>query len=141
MDLDIERLPARYNPAGSIHQFVDVRPTETSRADFHIVSLAWFEGRVRDSEQLRLENVVVRLRPGDRYTTAESDGSFSFHNLPLGEYEASIDPSELPGGVVILSKPTVPVSLFDGSEAPFVSFQLGVRREKKKIRHIEIPGN
>ena len=53
----------------------------------------------------------------------------------------SKDPSELPGGVVILSKPTVPVSLFDGSEAPFVSFQLGVRREKKKIRHIEIPGN
>ena len=95
---------------------------------------------MRDSEQLRLENVVVRLRPGDRYTTAESDGSFSFHNLPLGEYEVSIDPSELPGEVVILSKRTVPVSLFDGSEAPFVSFQLGVRRKKKRIRHIEIPG-
>ena len=94
---------------------------------------------MRDSEQLRLENVVVRLRPGDRYTTAESDGSFSFHNLPLGEYEVSIDPSELPGEVVILSKRTVPVSLFDGSEAPFVSFQLGVRRKKKRIRHIEIP--
>ena len=140
VDLHIERLPAHYNPAGSIHQFVDVRPTETSRADFHIVSLAWFEGRVRDSEQLRLENVVVRLRPGDRYTTAESDGSFSFHNLPLGEYEASIDHSQLPGNVVILSKRTVPVSLFDGSETPFVSFELGVRREKKKIRHIEIPG-
>ena len=86
---------------------------------------------MRDSEQLRLENVVVRLRPGDRYTTAESDGSFSFHNLPLGEYEVSIDPSELPGEVVILSKRTVPVSLFDGSEAPFVSFQLGVRTAER----------
>ena len=139
VDLDIQRLPAHYDPAGLIHQFLDVRPTETSRADFHIVSLAWFEGRVKDSEQLTLENILVRLRPGDRYTTAESDGSFSFHNLPLGEYEASIDPSHLPGEVVILSQPTVPVNLFDGSDAPFVSFELGVRREKKKIRHIEIP--
>ena len=140
VDLDIERLPAHYDPDGSIHQFVDVRPTEISRADFHIVSLAWFEGRVRDSEQLTLENVVLRLRPGDRYTTAESDGSFSFHNLPLGEYEVSIDPSQLPDEVVILSKRTVPVSLFAGSETPFVSFEIGVRREKKRIRHIEIPG-
>ena len=139
VDLHIARLPAHYDPAGLIHQFLHVRPTETSRADFHIVSLAWFEGRVKDSEQLTLENVLVRLRPGDRYTTAESDGSFSFHNLPLGEYEASIDPSHLPGEVVILSQPTVPVNLFDRSDAPFVNFELGVRREKKRIRHIEIP--
>ena len=76
---------------------------------------------------------MVRLRPGDRYTTAESDGSFSFHNLPLGEYEVSIDPSELPGEVVILSKRTVPVSLFDGSEAPPLSVFSSASGARRKV--------
>jgi len=127
VSLDMERLPADYNPGPNAKIPVVVGPRKISRADFALYNLAAFAGKVAvspGSEFDALDGIVIRLEPGGRYTTTAKDGNFAFYNLPDGDYQASVAAETLPPEARLKGEAAVPVVMRTGSAPPEVRFEI-----------------
>ena len=138
--IDMQQLPAEYNPGQTIISSVTVGPRRVTRADLDLYALSSFAGRVTVSGSAALdslEGIVIRLEPGGRYTTTLKDGSFAFYNLPDGNYEASIAVGTLPPEAQLKSPSKAPVSVRSGSVLRAVEFQLERKPvEEKPVRKV-----
>ncbi len=84
--LDLARPPADLDPAGTAVATVAVRPGREATADFPLRRLGAIAGRLVSGDQgVRLDQVVLRLEPGGRWTAARRDGSWAFRGLPSGD--------------------------------------------------------
>jgi hypothetical protein len=127
ISLDLEHLPAEYNPGSNAKKNITVSPRKTVRVDLDLVELSGLRGQVTVKEGSKfesLENIVIRLAPGGRYTTTLPDGSFAFYNLPVGEYEAEIAVDTLPDEATLLDQPKRPVSLGRGPAGAPLRFEI-----------------
>ncbi len=89
--LDLDRLPADLSPVGSEKIEVAIQPDQLSRVELEVEPLQFFEGYVKDDEgNPPTEGAVVRLTPGERFTTTDQEGWFGFFNLPEGDYEVEL---------------------------------------------------
>ena len=96
--LNLERLPAYLDPAGTAVATVAVRPGLKATADFPLRRLGAIAGRVVSGDQgMRLDRLVLRLEPGGRWTAASRDGSWAFRGLPSGDYAVEVDRTTAPG--------------------------------------------
>ena len=96
--LDLARLPADLDPAGTAVTTVAVRPGREATVDFPLRRLGAVAGRVvSDDRRMRLDQVVLRLEPGGRWTAARRDGTWAFRGLPSGDYAVEIDRTTAPG--------------------------------------------
>jgi hypothetical protein len=132
-------LPADFEPAGDPLQIVRVTANRAARANFVVLRLTEIRGRV-DAVTLpqdrTLDMVMIRLKPGARYTSPDEDGAFGFYNLPPGRYEVQFDAWNLANQIVVESPESVAVDTTAGDPAP-VAFRIkGKEAAAKPVRKV-----
>jgi hypothetical protein len=146
--LNMEELPADYEPGPANLAHVSVQPRAIARTDFNVLRLSNLAGRIVAPKDVQFDDVVVRLVGTKLYTTPYGDGTFSFYNLREGQYEVEIDVATLPEGYVLASPARVPVAVSSTTPAPPIGFEIKVKPEAAKpIRemlkqeiHVSTPG-
>jgi len=131
--LDLEQVPADYEPGPAPSAMVSVQPQAIARADFTVVRLAYFKGRIVAPVGTPLEGIVIRLAGTNRYTTPDLNGNFAFYNLREGEYDVAIDVDTLPDGY-LLASPSSIRSLASSSAGPTgpIRFELRLKPQPNK---------
>ncbi len=121
--LNLERLPASMDPTGQTQALVAVSPEKTTGLEFRVRPLQTFTGAVRDvSHHPPAEGVVIRLLPGNQYTTTDLSGRFAFGNLAEGNYTAELDERSLPEYAHLTTASRLPVMVRYGRAAPEIEF-------------------
>jgi hypothetical protein len=131
-----EELPADFDPGAHNQVRLAVQPRHIARADFEVLPLAALSGDVTGPEGAVLEGIVIRLRPGDRYTTTATDGHFSFYNLHEGDFEVVLDPTTLAENQHLGSPSPVPAVVRLGSPVPAIAFSVTVQVTTKPVRKV-----
>jgi hypothetical protein len=133
--IDLERLPAEFNPGPITRIPVTIGARKIARADFDLYSLTGFSGQVSASQGSNFENldgIVVRLEPGGRYTTTERDGRFAFYNLPEGAYEVHVAGETLPAEARLKESGAAAVVIGAGRTPQPVRFEIERQRPAEK---------
>jgi hypothetical protein len=133
--IDMERLPADYNPGRQVTARVAIGPRRIARADFDVYSLSGFAGSVAvrpGSEFESLEGIPIRLEPGGQYTSTAKDGSFAFYNLPEGAYIVRIEEKALGPEARVTGDLALPVAVRTGTATPAVRFEIERQRPGDK---------
>jgi hypothetical protein len=136
VSLLLAELPADFDPGGAPQVRVLVQPRRTARADFEVLPLMAIAGRIGGSDGAALGGVVIRMAPGNRYTTTADDGSFRFFNVREGDCVLAVDPKTLPEGGVLTSTGAVRVLARVGTVAPAIEFHFAVHSTQKPIRKV-----
>jgi len=134
--LAMEELPADFDAGARREYTVTVRPNRVVRLDLDVIQLTVREGFVNGPEGVSRNNIIIRLYPTERYTTADSDGHFRFHNLPRGTYELALDETTLPQDSVVVSPRRVPLTVTSLKESEPVAFQFEIMKPEKVVRKI-----
>ena len=113
-----------------------VQPRRTSRTDFEVLPLVTIQGKVHGPDQAPLEDIVIRLGPGSRYTTTNKEGGFMFYNVREGDFELTLDPRTLPEGGALSSPAAIPVAVRVGAASPALEFTFIVTTTEKPIRKV-----
>jgi hypothetical protein len=132
VELNMEELPADYSPGPADSARVSVEPRAIARTDFSVLRLANLAGKIVAPKDVQLEDVVVRLAGTKLYTTPYNDGTFSFYNLPEGQYEVEIDVGTLPEGYMLASPASVPVAASSTNPAPSIGFEFKLKPQVQK---------
>jgi hypothetical protein len=134
--LSLAELPADFDPGDLQRTRVTVQARRPVRADFEVLPLLTIVGSVNGPDQTPLEDIVVRLAPGSRYTTTNKDGDFTFYNVREGDYEVALDAKTLPDGGALVSPAAVTARVRVGVPAPSAAFRFAVRTGRKPIRKV-----
>lgn len=138
--LDLDQLPADFNPGPNSKVRIVIGPKKVAVADFDLYGLAGFDGKVMvaaDSEFESLDGILIRLEPGGRYTTTTKDGGFAFYNVPEGDYVATIAAATLPKGARVRGADGFPVVIRTGTVPAAVRFEIEqVRTVEKPVRRV-----
>ncbi len=132
----LAELPADFDPGEVPKVRVAVQPRHAARADFEVLPLMAFGGKVSGPAGAPLDGIVMRLIPGGRYTITRADGGFAFYNVREGDFMLAIDAGTLPEGGSLTSPPTVSLSLRAGSSPPAAEFRFEIRSSEKPIRRV-----
>ena len=126
--LDLARLPADLDPAGTAVATVAVRPGRDATADFPLRRLGAIAGRVVSGDPgMRLDQLVLRLEPGGRWTATRRDGTWAFRGLPSGDYAVEVDRTTAPGRTWRWGYAAL-VALEPGAELAGIVFEVSSRR-------------
>ena len=137
LKLNMEQLPTDYEPGATNEVRVIVEPRGMASADFQVVPLASLTGRVVGPEDVKLQNVVIRLQGTNRYTTPYADGAFGFANLREGNYDVVIDERTLPEGYVLATPSRVQADASADAPGPPIVFEIIAKpQEEKPVREI-----
>jgi len=134
--LSLAGLPADFDAGDTAPTHVVVHPRRTARADFEVLPLAAVEGKVGGPEGAPLGGIVIRMAPGNRYTTTTDDGSFRFYNVREGYCVLVVDSKTLPEGGVLTSSGTVTVPVRAGTSPPSIGFHFTLQSTAKPIRKV-----
>jgi len=134
--LSLAELPADFDPGGTAPAHVMVQPRRTARADFEVFPLMAVAGKVIGPEGAPLSGIVIRMAPGNRYTTTGDDGSFRFYNVRDGDCVLAVDLKTLPEGATLTSPGTVSAPIRVGAVPPSIEFQFTVQSTQKPIRKV-----
>jgi hypothetical protein len=134
--LALHELPAEFDPGKNIESTVMVHANKLSRADLDVIRLAFIQGKVTAPKDVPLDNVVIRILPGERYTTPDTEGNFYFYNLREGDYELVLDKKTLPEYAVMDKSEHVSVSVKVGRQPEPVNFQFEIRKPQKPVRTV-----
>ena len=136
VELALEELPADFDPGDRRKNSVVVQPRRTARADFDVLPLMAITGRVSGPEKAELEDIIVRLLPGSRYTSPDKEGAFTFYNVREGDFSVALDPQTMPEGGELQTAPEVAVAVRIGSSPPPVNFSFIVKSIQKPVRKV-----
>ena len=134
--LSLPELPADYDPVAVAPSAVLVRPRQVARADFAVLPLTSVQGRVTGPEGTPLEGIVIRMHPGERYTTTSKDGRFTFYNVREGDYEFVLDAKTLPENAALHGVGTIAIAVRLGEPVPPLSFSIAVGSTEKPVRKV-----
>jgi hypothetical protein len=134
--LALHELPAEFDPGKSTESMVLVHPDKLSRAELDVIRLAFIRGKVTAPKDVPVESIVIRLLPGERYTTPASEGDFYFYNLREGEYEIVLDKRTLPEFAFMEKAERASVSVKAGRQPEPVTFQFEIRKPQKSVRRV-----
>ena len=134
--LALAQLPADFDPGDQPNSRVLVQPRRPTRADFEVLPLVTIRGKVHGPEQAPLEDIVIRLAPGTRYTTTNKQGVFTLYNVREGDFELALDPKTLPEGGALSSAATVGVAARVGAAPPPLEFTFVINTTQKPIRKV-----
>jgi hypothetical protein len=82
------------------------------------------------------EDFVIRLLPGERYTTPDADGKYGFYNLKEGDYEIVFDESLLPEDEVLTDSPRRQVSVRIGKDTIVTPFEIKIVKKEKPVERL-----
>ena len=131
-----EQLPADFDPGDPAKIRLMVHPRRGTRADFAVLPLIAVRGQVHGPEKAALENIVVRLAPGGRYTTTNPDGGFTFYNVREGDYVVTLDARSLPEGGELKSAASIPLVVRSGVQPPAPEYTFVVNATAKPVRKV-----
>ncbi|MBZ5728209.1 MAG: carboxypeptidase-like regulatory domain-containing protein [Acidobacteriia bacterium] len=134
--LSATELPAEYDPGQKGATRLLVQPRRTARADFEVLPLAAIEGKVSGPEGAALENILIRLLPGERYTTTAPDGHFAFYNVREGDFTLALDTKSLPENGELTSEAAFPAAVRIGTPLPPVEYSFVLNSKQKPIRKV-----
>lgn len=135
--LALDQLPADFDPGAKKEETVSVRYRRPSRVDFEVVRLGLaIQGQVEVDQPQLLDAVVIRLNPGNRYTTCGAQGSFAFYNLTEGDYEVSLDPSTLPEDFLPVGGISAGAPLHAGTPAAPIRFVVKYTVTELPVRRV-----
>ena len=107
---------------------VAVRPGREATADFPLRRLGAIAGRIVSGDRgMRLDQVVLRLEPGGRWTAVRRDGSWAFRGLPFGDYAVEVDRTTAPGRSWRWGHAAL-VALEPGAELAGIVFEVSTER-------------
>jgi hypothetical protein len=134
VSIDVESLPADFNPGQAVAAPATVGARKVARADFEVYRLGSFSGRVNavGLGPESVEGIGIRLTPGGAYTTTDKDGAYAFHNVREGAYDATVDELTLPDGTELPGGGTAPVIVRYGGEAAGPVFEMQRRKAQEK---------
>jgi hypothetical protein len=138
--LDVDRLPAEFNPDGAVERALLVHPDQRARADLSVTPLMSVNGTVTDSKgNAGIDGVVVRITREKEYTTTDASGRFGFYNLPEGEYSVELDEKSLPESAQLNEKSRASFALRYGATPSDVhlEYQL-VASAPKPVQRIQL---
>jgi hypothetical protein len=133
--LAISELPADVDAGQPAKRQVAVHARRVERTDFDVLPLVSIPGKVAGPEN-SLEGILIRLEPGNRYTTTAADGHFAFYNVHEGDYQAVLDAATLPENGHLRSVGTVAVMARLGAPMPTLEFSFEVTAAAKPIRKV-----
>ncbi len=131
-------LPADYEPAGPTELELTVQANRQVSGDMLVQRLGRIEGRIQAPSGLPVDSIVVRLTPGSRYTTPDSDGTFAFYNVPAGSYHVVLDVSTLPKKSRLDSEASQEATLSLDNPVPLVAFRLEVVKTERPVVFIQL---
>jgi hypothetical protein len=134
--LSASELPAEYDagPKGTTRLLV--QPRRSARADFEVLPLGTIEGMVKGPEGALLDNILIRLLPGVRYTTAAQDGHFGFYNVREGDFTVTLDIKSLPENGKLTSEATLPAPVRIGTPLSPIEYSFVLISTQKPIRKV-----
>jgi hypothetical protein len=106
-----------------------------SRADFDVVRLVYIQGKLTGPKEVPLDNVIIRMLPGDRYTTPDTEGNFFFYNLREGEYTLAVDEKTLPE-FAEMNQPRISITVHVGAAPEPVAFGFKINKPEKPVRRV-----
>jgi tetratricopeptide (TPR) repeat protein len=83
-----------------------------------------------------LDAIPVRLAPGNRYTTPDTEGNFYFYNLREGNYKLSVDTKTLPEYSVLTTPDSFDISVAAGKQPEPVTFAFEIHEPAKPVRKV-----
>jgi hypothetical protein len=134
--LALHELPAEFDVGKTSESAVLVLPSRLSRADFDVVRLGSIRGMVTGTKGVAVEEIVVRMSPGEQYTTPDAEGHFTFYNVRAGTYVLAVDAKTLPEFGVLNEPGGVSVLVQSGAEAPAVNFAFEIHKPEKPVRNV-----
>ena len=134
--LSERELPADFNPGPVTQSPVVVDPKRVARADLQVIRLGQVEGQLIVPNTLKAEEFIIRLLPGERYTTPDGDGKYGFYNLKEGDYEIVFDEALLPEDAVLTDSPRRQVSLRIGKDAVIAPFEIKIQKKEKPVERL-----
>jgi hypothetical protein len=136
VSLAMDELPARFEPGLVYAVNAVVQARRSVRVELEVLPLGQVCGAVRAPEGTPVEDVLVRLKPGTRYTTPEAGGGFCFYNLREGDYTVELDPATLPVGTRLLTAAAVPVAFRLAGPPPRLEFVVEAEKQEPRIRRV-----
>jgi hypothetical protein len=133
--LALHELPAEFDVGKHVESALLVFPSRLSRADFDVVRLASLQGTVTGPKDVPVEEIVVRMQPGELYTTPDSEGIFHFYNLHAGTYSIALDEKTLPEFGVVSEPAAISVPVQAGEMLP-VHFRFEIHPPEKPVRNV-----
>jgi len=130
--LALEELPADFDPGELLKSQIVVQPNRVARADFEVLPLTSISGRVTGPDKAPLEDIIIRLLPGSRYTSTDKNGSFTFYNVSEGDFDLEIEPKTLPEGAELESPASVRTAARIGTPPALVEFIFTIIKEAPK---------
>jgi hypothetical protein len=100
----------------------------------NVVPLVGFQGRIEAPAGTDVEPVVIRLQPGNRYTTPNEKGEFAFFNLPAGSYTVVLDGKTLPEETALDSDASQAIVLDPAQPSPTVTFRIVADKQSKPTK-------
>jgi hypothetical protein len=125
--IDLDRLPADFDPPEKKELTVDVRSGQLSRIDLAVTPLEGIDGDITDSSGApAAEGIAVELLPKGEYTSTDSDGRFGFYNLQEGDYEIRVMEPTLPENAKLVSPLSAKAEVRYGKTAAPVEFAYAI---------------
>ncbi len=134
--LALAELPADFDAGDNTATAVTVQPRRAARADFEVLPLGSVGGSVQGPEGVALGGILIRMVPGNRYTTTGEDGTFHFYNVREGKCVLALDGKSLPEGGTLVSAATVDATVSAGGIGSPINFQFTVAAVQKPIRKV-----
>jgi len=129
-------LPADFDPGDQPKVQVAVVARRPVSADFEVLPLVSLAGRVTGPDGVPLDGIVIRMAPGNRYTTTDNDGDFTFYNVREGDVVLALDTATLPAEAVLNSPDRVALSLRCGEPPPLAKFSFVRHSRTKPVRNV-----
>jgi hypothetical protein len=136
VELVLVELPAEFDPGKNTADTVVVYPSRLSRTDFDVIRLASIQGKLTGPKDVALDNIVIRMSPGDRYTTPDTEGNFYFYNMREGIYALAVDVKTLPEFASMNQPDRVSVAVHLDGQLETVSFGFQIHRPEKPVRKV-----
>jgi len=131
-------LPAEYDAGDAADAMVTIEPRHTAKVELDVFPLAELHGMIRAPQGVSTEALIVRLLPGERYTTPDADGNFAFFNVREGDYEVVLDSGSLPQYSEMKTPARKPAAVRIGAETPPLEFGFEVRPPERPVRRIDL---
>jgi hypothetical protein len=136
IELALRELPADFDPGKNTGSTVVVHPNKLSRADLDVIRLAFIQGKLTGPKNVPVDSIVIRMFPGERYTTPDAEGKFFFYNVHEGEYALAVDEKTLPEFAVMSQPDRISVPVHVGGAPEPVTFGFKINKPEKPIRRV-----
>jgi hypothetical protein len=136
VNLDVKRIPAKYNIISSEKMYVDVKLRKTIQTNFQLIAAGKIQGSVIndgngngkiDPGETGVSDVLVYLEPGKKNIYTGEDGKFKLQNILPGVYTLKVDSASLPEDAIVTSSEERKFEVTVGGELKDMNFLIYVK--------------